>query len=93
LEAASITGRIKAPNHYSPYVDEKACQIRRNSVLAAMQRKAWISDAKLKLLVLIRTTGNLITTLPRHGWKKENFRKQKDSTILPKLTCKMTSSG
>lgn len=47
-EAATIAGLIKAPNHYSPYADKKACQIRRNLVLTAMQRKGWISDEKLK---------------------------------------------
>ena len=47
-EAATIAGLIKAPNHYSPYVDEKACQIRRNLVLTAMQRKGWISDKEFK---------------------------------------------
>ncbi len=47
-EAAAIAGLIKAPNHYSPYVDKKACQVRRNLVLTAMQRKGWISDEKLK---------------------------------------------
>lgn len=43
-EAATIAGLIKAPNHYSPYADKEACQRRRNSVLAAMQRHGWISD-------------------------------------------------
>jgi len=44
-EAATIAGLIRAPNKYSPYVDKKACQARRNQILAAMQRKGWISDA------------------------------------------------
>ena len=47
-EAAVIAGLIKAPNHYSPYVDKKACQTRRNLVLTAMQRKGWISEEKFK---------------------------------------------
>lgn len=46
-EAATIAGLIKAPNHYSPYVDKKACRSRRNSVLASMQRLGWLSDENL----------------------------------------------
>ena len=48
-EAAAIAGLIKAPNHYSPYVDEKACRNRRNFVLKAMQREGWISDKQLNV--------------------------------------------
>jgi penicillin-binding protein 1B len=47
-EAATIAGLIKAPNKYSPYVNKKACQSRRNLVLNAMHTKAWISDEALQ---------------------------------------------
>ena len=52
-EAAIIAGIIKAPNHYSPYVDEEKCKKRRDFVLEAMYKKEWISfaefmDAKAK---------------------------------------------
>jgi len=47
-EAATIAGLIKAPNRYSPYKDTTACRRRRNSVLKAMQSRAWISDAQLQ---------------------------------------------
>ncbi len=43
-EAASIAGLIKAPNNYSPYVNKKACQKRKNLVLASMLKKSWITD-------------------------------------------------
>ncbi len=47
-EAATIAGLIKAPNHYSPYIDKTACRRRRNFILTAMQSKGWISDAQLQ---------------------------------------------
>jgi penicillin-binding protein 1B len=47
-EAATIAGLIKAPNHYSPYIDKTACRSRRNSILKVMQSKGWISDAQLQ---------------------------------------------
>jgi penicillin-binding protein 1B len=47
-EAATIAGLIKAPNHYSPYIDKSACRRRRNSILKIMQSKGWISDAQLQ---------------------------------------------
>jgi penicillin-binding protein 1B len=47
-EAATIAGLIKAPNHYSPYIDKTACRRRRNSILKVMQSKGWISDAQLQ---------------------------------------------
>jgi penicillin-binding protein 1B len=47
-EAATIAGLIKAPNKYSPYVDIKACRVRRNFVLEAMHSKGWISAAALQ---------------------------------------------
>jgi penicillin-binding protein 1B len=47
-EAATIAGLIKAPNKYSPYVDDKACRARRNFVLNAMHSKGWITDEALQ---------------------------------------------
>jgi penicillin-binding protein 1B len=47
-EVATIAGLIKAPNHYSPYIDKTACRRRRNSILKAMQSRGWISDAQLQ---------------------------------------------
>jgi penicillin-binding protein 1B len=47
-EVATIAGLIKAPNHYSPYIDKNACRRRRNSILKAMQSRGWISDAQLQ---------------------------------------------
>jgi penicillin-binding protein 1B len=47
-EAATIAGLIKAPNHYSPYIDKTACRSRRNSILKVMQSKGWISDDQLQ---------------------------------------------
>ncbi len=47
-EAATIAGLIKAPNHYSPYIDKTACRRRRNSILKVMQSKGWISDTQLQ---------------------------------------------
>ena len=46
-EAAVIAGLIKAPNHYSPYSDMTRCQNRRDTVLKAMHRWQWISQAEL----------------------------------------------
>ena len=43
-EAAAIAGLIKAPNTLSPYASLEACQIRKNAVLAAMQKKGWLTD-------------------------------------------------
>lgn len=42
-EAATLAGLIKAPNHYSPYVDLPRCLKRRNAVLHAMFKKQWLS--------------------------------------------------
>ena len=47
-EAATIAGLIKAPNHYSPYIDKTACRKRRNVILKAMQLRGSISDAQLQ---------------------------------------------
>ena len=43
-EAATLAGLIKAPNHYSPYVDKSKCLERRNAVLRAMLKRKWLSD-------------------------------------------------
>jgi penicillin-binding protein 1B len=48
VEAATLAGLIRGPNHYSPYVDKDRCQKRRNSVLNAMFEQGWISDEELK---------------------------------------------
>lgn len=45
-EAAVIGGIIKAPNHYSPYVNKQKCRVRRDFVLDAMYKKEWISFAE-----------------------------------------------
>ncbi len=47
-EAASIAGIIKAPNQYSPYVDDRRCTNRRNLVLHAMHGNGWITDEELQ---------------------------------------------
>ncbi len=47
-EAAIMAGLIKAPNHYSPYIDKDRCRDRRNLVLQSMYRKEWISEAELQ---------------------------------------------
>ncbi len=47
-EAATIAGLIRAPNHYSPYIDKTACRKRRNSVLKAMQIRGWLTAAQLQ---------------------------------------------
>ena len=47
-EAAIMAGLIKAPNHYSPYIDKARCRDRRDLVLQSMHRKEWISEAELQ---------------------------------------------
>ena len=47
-EAATMAGLIKGPNHYSPYVDTDRCRDRRNVVLHAMHRNAWVSEEGLQ---------------------------------------------
>ena len=47
-EAAIIAGLIKAPNNYSPYRDIARCQSRRDTVLEAMYRWEWITQAELE---------------------------------------------
>ncbi|GAB4333406.1 MAG: penicillin-binding protein 1B [Candidatus Abyssubacteria bacterium] len=46
-EAASLAGLIRAPNHYSPYVDAEKCRVRRDSVLRAMHENGWLSPEEL----------------------------------------------
>lgn len=47
-QAAMIAGLIKAPNHYSPYVDRERSRDQRNSVLRAMHKNGWLSDQQLQ---------------------------------------------
>ena len=47
-EAAVMAGLIKAPNHYSPYVDKARCRSRRDVVLQSMHRQEWLSEAELQ---------------------------------------------
>jgi len=47
-EAAIMAGLIKAPNHYSPYVDKARCRSRRDVVLQSMRRQEWLSEAELQ---------------------------------------------
>ena len=47
-EAAIMAGLIKAPNHYSPYIDKARCRDRRDVVLQSMHRKEWLSEAELQ---------------------------------------------
>jgi len=46
-EAACIAGLIKAPNHYSPYIDKDRCRDQRDKVLRIMQKNEWISENEL----------------------------------------------
>jgi penicillin-binding protein 1B len=47
-EGAAIAGLVKAPNHYSPYVDKARCQERRSSILKTMLRHKWISRVEFE---------------------------------------------
>ncbi|MFZ7111510.1 MAG: PBP1A family penicillin-binding protein [Desulfatiglandales bacterium] len=47
-EAAVIAGLIRAPNLYSPYVDEERCRERRNTVLHRMHENGWLSGEGMK---------------------------------------------
>jgi penicillin-binding protein 1B len=47
-ESATIAGLIKAPNNYSPYHDLARCRSRRDTVLEAMHRWEWITQAELE---------------------------------------------
>ena len=59
IEGATIGGMIKGPNYYSPYVDKKRCQDRRNMVLNTMYKDGGISDEELQtaLLAPVNTIG------------------------------------
>jgi penicillin-binding protein 1B len=58
-EASTIAGLIKAPNHYSPYVDNEGSQNERNRVLQAMHKNGWLSDQDLgtALALPVKTVG------------------------------------
>ncbi len=70
VEAATIAGLIKAPNHYTPYRDKERCLSRRNFVLTAMHNKGWLSKAALQadLKVPLKTVGFTV-----HGKKAPYF--------------------
>jgi penicillin-binding protein 1B len=70
VEAATIAGLIKAPNHYTPYRDKERCLSRRNFVLTAMHNKGWLSKAALQadLKVPLKTVGFSV-----HGKKAPYF--------------------
>lgn len=59
VEAATIAGLVKAPNHYSPYQDKERCLNRRNFVLSAMHNKGWLSAEALHtdLKMPVKTVG------------------------------------
>jgi penicillin-binding protein 1B len=42
-EAATIAGLIKSPNRYSPYIDPKRCEQRRNTILHEIYKNKWIT--------------------------------------------------
>jgi penicillin-binding protein 1B len=58
-EAATLAGLIKSPNTYSPYVDAVRCRERRDTVLTAMRKHAWISseDDALARLAPVQPAG------------------------------------
>jgi len=47
-EGAVIAGLIRAPNHFSPYIDKTRCRARRDSVLEAMHKHQWLTAEQLK---------------------------------------------
>jgi penicillin-binding protein 1B len=47
-EAAIMAGLIKAPNHYSPYIDKARSRSRRDVVLQSMHRYEWLSETELQ---------------------------------------------
>ena len=69
-ESATIAGLIKAPNHYSPYLDKALCHERRNDVLRAMHAKGWLAEKALQsdLQVPVNTVGFTV-----HGKKAPYF--------------------
>jgi penicillin-binding protein 1B len=58
-EAACMAGLIKAPNHYSPYVDKERCREQRDKILHTMRKFDFISEAELNTALSspIRTAG------------------------------------
>ncbi|NIQ38521.1 MAG: PBP1A family penicillin-binding protein [Proteobacteria bacterium] len=58
-EAATIAGLIKAPNHYSPYVDGEASRIQRDNVLHGMVKNGWLSGEEMEaaLSLPVETVG------------------------------------
>lgn len=66
-EAAVIVGLIRAPNHYSPYVDRKRCRTRRNTVLRAMHKHGWLSQEKLKISLSATVNAAGFSTYHRKG--------------------------
>jgi len=69
LEAATLAGLIKGPNHYSPYVDNERCRDRRNVVLRAMRQNEWISTQELETILDSPVT----TVSPREYGKKAPY--------------------
>jgi penicillin-binding protein 1B len=69
-ESATIAGLIKAPNHYSPYLDKARCRDRRNDVLRAMHTKGWLAEKALQsdLQAPVNTVG-----FATHGKKAPYF--------------------
>ena len=55
-ESATIAGLIRAPNHYSPYLDKERCRNRRNVVLQTMVTREWISDKDFRIASAIPIT-------------------------------------
>jgi len=47
-EGAVIAGLIRAPSHFSPYIDKTRCRARRDSVLEAMHKHQWLTAEQLK---------------------------------------------
>jgi penicillin-binding protein 1B len=47
-EGAVIAGLIRAPNHFSPYINKTRCRARRDSVLEAMHKHQWLTAEQLK---------------------------------------------
>jgi penicillin-binding protein 1B len=47
-EGAVIAGLIRAPNLFSPYIDQNRCRARRDSVLEGMHKHQWITPQQLR---------------------------------------------
>ncbi len=69
-ESATIAGLIKAPNHYSPYLDKARCRDRRNDVLRAMHTQGWLAEKELQsdMQIPVNTVGFTV-----HGKKAPYF--------------------